>query len=150
MAVAQGAMSYEDLIKALPSSPAGFAMDGTPTGTKVDMNGTSFSSCEASYKKGAVNMDIGLIDYKDAAMMITTSTMMWDRGMSYASTEEEGGSVTVAGHKGWKVIDKVDSSIVLTLLVRDRYLVTIEIDGAKDFDLARQVANAIKYTILAS
>jgi hypothetical protein len=137
------AMSYKELQKYLPNSVKGYILNGDMKGQSIDMQGMSYSSAEADYKKGEDNLSIVLVDYHAAASVYQSLTMAWSMNISIDNDQEKASTTTVKGIKGYQRIDKQDNSSELILGVNERFLLTIKATNQKNVDLVRSVAESM-------
>ena len=122
------ALHHSELKKYLPSSIAGYSAQGDPEGMTMEMNDMSYSQAHRDYRKGDSELNIMLIDYREAAAMYMQSTAMWQGNISMEDDHTKSGTTQVSGYNGWETYDKDDGSSQLMLGINDRYLLTLSGD----------------------
>lgn len=146
------AMPYKDLQKYLPKSVKGYDLDGEMKGQTMNMQGTSFSTAEAQYKKGDEEIEIVIIDYNNAYQMYTGLTSMWAMGMSVDNDDQKAGVITLKNNsiKGWENFNKGSKSAELLLGVSERFYITIKAEKQTDTNFIKSVAESLDLDKLAA
>ena len=145
LAFSQGekALHHSELQKYLPSSVAGYAAEGDPEGVTMEMNDMSYSQAQREYRKGNNELNIILVDYREAAAMYMQSTAMWQGNISVEDDHTKSGTTQVNGYNGWEVYDKDEGSSQLVLGINDRYLVTLSADKMS-LESIKSIASSLK------
>jgi len=135
------AISYEDLIKFLPTSIDGYTAE-EPRGGNIEMTGMSYSNAEITFSNDNNDqIHINILDYNAAMPMFTMATAMWGSGLKINTSEELAQSIKFNDDiTGWETLDKKNGDATLTLGVGMRFLLTIEVDKVKSTDLLKSLA----------
>ncbi len=145
--MAQEAISYKELQKYLSDNISGFVAASEPDGNQMSMGTMSMSNASRSYKKGDVELNISIVDYKQAAMMYMSATAVWNNSMSVENDEEKAGTTELDGMKGWEVYHKKDNRAELMLGIHDRYFATFELSEG-NIDQLKSIAKSLNLTSL--
>jgi hypothetical protein len=145
------AISYKELQRYLPASPAGYAPDGQPEGQSTNVANLHMSTASQEYKKGEQTLKVALVDYNGAATLFMGATAMMNNGMEIEDDNQLMRSLKLdqPGVKGLETLDKKDHKAAVTMAVGDRFLVTVEASGQNDTELVKSVANSLDLAPLA-
>lgn len=146
------AIHYEELIKYLPESVAGFKRNEDPSGASMDMGEMSYSSAEVRFEneKGD-RINITLLDYNAAYSMYSMATAMWASGFKIDTSEELGQSINLGENiNGWESFRKKQKDASIVLGIGDRFLLTIEGNNQKDCEFLKGIAKSMDIKKLAS
>ncbi len=146
------AMPYKDLQAYLPDV-SGYAKDGGPKGSQVNMPGMgSWSQTDQAYTNGEKRVKVQIVDYNASQMAFSGVTAMYKMGYSMEDDNEKSGTIDI-GIKdvaAYETIYKKDKRSKLVLIVADRFMIELENEGSDDSELLRSAAKNIKLSELAS
>ncbi len=140
-------VDFRELKALLPTAVASYKRTNA-SGEKNSMMGISISQAEGTYAAGDATMTIKIVDYSGtvlAAMMGAWASHEIDR-------ESDSGyerTTSVSGHKALEKYDSSDKSGELQILVGNRFMVEIGLNGGAAKDL-QAAAAAIDLSKLAS
>ncbi len=144
------AMNYKELQKYLPLSIDGYKT-GEPNGTSINMQGMSYSSAEATFKKdNGDHIKVTIIDYNAAYGIYTAATAMWAIGMNVETPEEKVSGIKMDNEiGGWETFKKKRKDATVTLGVGYRFWVNIEANNQESTDFIKSVAKSMRLDDLA-
>ncbi len=144
------AMPYAELQKFLPKID-GYNLEGDPNGATMNMGAASYSSADATYKKGDSRVKVTIVDYNQAYAMYSAATAMWAMGMSVDTPTEKAGGIKLSDEvAGWEVFQKQNKKANVTLGVGSRFWVNIEADDQESTDFVKSVAKSLDLSKLSS
>ncbi len=137
------ALNYKELQTYLPKNIKGYQAEGGPEGQSLNAQGMSFSQASQTYTKDGQEMQISIIDYHLADVLLGTIMAGWN--MSFENDEEKAGSVSLKGGnlKGWEVYKKKDREATLSLAINERFLLNINAEGQDGTDFIKSVVEAL-------
>ena len=146
------AIHYEELIKYLPETVAGYQRNEDPKGASMDMGEMSYSSAEIRFEnENGDRIKITLFDYNAAYSMYSMATAMWASGFKIDTSEELGQSINLGENiNGWESFNKKQKDASVVLGIGDRFLLNIEGNNQKDCEFLKEVAKSMDLSKLAS
>ncbi|MDT8412742.1 MAG: hypothetical protein RQ875_09790 [Vicingaceae bacterium] len=145
------AMHYEELIKFLPTEIDGYTAE-EPDGGTVEMQGTSYSNADITFKNEAgERIKVSLLDYNAALSMYSMATAMWTSGLKIDTKDELAQSYTVNDEiSGWETFKKKTGKASVILGINNRFMLTIEADKQENCDNVKSIAKNMDLDKLAS
>jgi len=140
-------VAFDALAGVLPSV-SGWQM-AQPVGERMT-SPFPLSQTETTYRQGAVQIDVKVVDTGFAQMLIAPWSMMLATGYSRESSDGYEKAVTVGGNPGFESWQKDSKNGDLNVLVGKRFLVTIEGHDLADTKVLHEFASKIDLGKLAS
>ena len=145
------AMHYEELMKYLPNEIDGYTAE-EPDGGTVEMQGTSYSNADITFKNEAGDrVKISLLDYNAALSMYSMATAMWSSGLKIDTKDELAQSFNINDQiSGWETFKKKTGKASVVLGINDRFMLTVEADKQENCDNVKSIAKSMDLDKLAS
>lgn len=145
------AMHYEELMNFLPTKIDGYTAE-EPDGGTVEMQGTSYSNADITFKNEAGDrVKISLLDYNAALSMYSMATAMWSSGLKIDTKDELAQSFNINDQiSGWETFKKKTGKASVVLGINDRFMLTVEADKQENCDNVKSIAKSMDLDKLAS
>ncbi|MBW6484388.1 MAG: hypothetical protein K0B10_15200 [Vicingaceae bacterium] len=145
------AMHYEELIKFLPTEIDGY-IAGEPDGGTVEMQGTSYSNADITFKNEVgERIKVSLLDYNAALSMYSMATAMWTSGLKIDTKDELAQSYTMSEKiSGWETYKKKTGKASIVIGISNRFMLTIEADKQENCDNVKNIAKNMDLDKLAA
>ena len=145
------AMHYEELMNFLPTKIDGYTAE-EPDGGTVEMQGTSYSNADITFKNEAGDrVKISLLDYNAALSMYSMATAMWSSGLKIDTKDELAQSFNINDQiSGWETFKKKTGKASIVLGINDRFMLTVEADKQENCDNVKSIAKSMDLDKLAS
>lgn len=145
------AMHYEELIKFLPTKIDGYTAE-EPDGGTVEMQGTSYSNVDITFKNEAgERIKVSLLDYNAALSMYSMATAMWTSGLKIDSKDELSQSYNINDKiSGWETFKKKTGKASVVIGISNRFMLTIEADKQENCDHVKSIAKSMDLDNLAA
>ena len=140
-------VAFQTLQTALPEV-SGWKMD-KPQGERMTMP-MAFSKTEARYRNGEQRVDLSIIDTAMAAMVMTPYRMMAAVGYSRETSDGYEKATTFGGHPAVEKWNAERKRGELTVIVSDRFVVSIEGQSVSDIATLRDFAGKVDLGKVAS
>ena len=123
-----------------------------PDGGTVEMQGTSYSNADITFKNEAgERIKISLLDYNAALSMYSMATAMWNSGLKIDTKDELAQSYTVNDEiSGWETFKKKTGKASVVVGISNRFMLTIEADNQENCDNVKSIAKSMDLNKLAS
>jgi hypothetical protein len=152
-AMAQGqqagaaAIPWQSLAQALPLNAVGWTAQGQAKGESAQMMGISVSTARLQLTQGAMKGRVEIVDTSMNPMLAMPFNMA--RTMRIDSSEERMGPINFGTYPGTQVFRKTSGQAEVMVLVANRLLVTVTVDGASAEQPAVSLAQQVNYPLLA-
>lgn len=146
------AMAYKSLQAYLPDV-AGYTKDGGPKGSQFNAPGMgSWSEGSQEYTNGDKTLSIKIVDYNSAFQALQSVSMVYGMGWQSEDDQKKQGPVDlgVKDAAGYETVYKTEKRQDLTVIIADRFFITLEGHGEDDAAFLHNVAKQMKLTDLAA
>jgi len=142
-----GVIHYTALLTYLP--PESSWEGEEPTGATATVQGQDWSWVERTYHPAGQEETTATVIIQDTAGMDVGYREAWETFITIDTPEISWKRVTVEGFPGWEVHDKIDDIYQQYVLIDDRIIVYLQIEGGKQAHLT-VFNNNIDYQGLAA
>lgn len=139
---------WEKLKSGLPSEIAGWEKEGDLEGGTVNYMGISVSHVKQRYKSGDKKLSIKITDTTFSPMI--AAPIRLHKNFSIVTPTQIQNSVEIQGHPGFISINKKTAHNTLLLLVAERFLIEIEVNGQISQDELKELAAKVNLSYLVS
>lgn len=141
------ALPYKELQQFLPDNVDGYAREGGPSGTQTNVPGMgSWSEAKQNYARDEERkLEIKIVDYNSAMSAFGAMTSFYSLGFSSEDDYKKEAAVDlgVKDVVAYETVYKTNPRSSMVLIVADRFLITLENNGAQDEELLRRVVKDI-------
>ena len=132
----------------LPTSIPGYTLEGDPETMEMDMQGAKYTHAQGTYKNGDKRIQVSIFDYNYiAGLSMAYSAML---NMNLETNEESFHSEKMSGFPGWIQWKKKSNEGSIGVVVNDRIFVVTQANNGVTIDEAKNAANAVNYSGIAS
>ena len=145
------AMAYKSLQAYLPDVN-GYTKDGGPKGSQFNAPGMgSWSEASQEYTNGDKTLSIKIVDYNSAYQALQSVSMVYGMGWSSEDDQKKEGAADlgIKDVSGYETIYKTEKRQDLTIVIADRFFITLEGHGEEDANFLHGVAKSLKLQELA-
>lgn len=146
------AMAYKSLQVYLPDVN-GYTKNGGPKGSQFNAPGMgSWSEASQEYSNGDKSLSIKIIDYNSAFQALQSVTMVYGMGWSAEDDTKKQGpaDLGVKDVAGYETVYKTEKRQELTVVIADRFFITLEGHGEDDAAFLHNVARMMKLGEMAA
>ncbi|XOV93288.1 MAG: hypothetical protein ACFHWX_00990 [Bacteroidota bacterium] len=126
---------FRQLIDFLPDNVGPFSLSDKPDGASMRFGEASYSSASKKYSNGDQDMSISIFDYLFTGALFGA----YANAYKYESTEGMMKSIEVEGQPGWFSTTYESGSTQLTLVINNRFMLSISLEGASEDQLKEYV-----------
>jgi outer membrane murein-binding lipoprotein Lpp len=144
------ALPYKDLEKYLPTEVSGYTA-AEPSGQSMKTAGMAFSTAERKFTRDSVEVTVKLMDYNGANQLYQGVAAMASLGLESEDDESLIRTTSLAqdGVKGTETFHKKTGEADVTLVVGDRFTVTVSGTHQKDLSQVEAVAKSLDLDAMA-
>jgi hypothetical protein len=142
----QNHIPWDSLSKALPVNAAGWTLDGQIEGESATMMGISVSESNCKLKQGAMTARIKILDTSMNPMLAMPFNIA--RSLRKDSSSERVGPINFGPYPGTQKFHKKNNKAEITVLVKNRLLVSVNVSNAANEAPAVALAQQVNYPVL--
>ncbi len=134
-------VDFQKLKELMPDKVLGLSRSDL-SGQKTGLSGFNMSIAEAKYSGDSKDVQISIIDAGGSTLALSGLAIWANTEMERESDEGYERTTKIKGYKGFEKYDKNNKSGQLSLLVENRFIITIQVNGLNEGD-PRQVLDKI-------
>lgn len=143
-----GPVNFKKLVPYVNPPLPGWKLQGKPTGTTVKSSYMKMSQAEARFTSGDKSLRLAIVDSSIAAMASLGMGVL--KGIEVETSEEVTKSVKVQDYPAIETYKPQDKEGKLTIVVADRFVVTLEGEGIENIQELEDIAQHLELKKLAA
>ena len=137
-------LSPEQMQKLIPVEVKGFEDDGDVRSKLIQIGTIQYSLCEHNFVHGKQKIRVLLFDYKDAPIMYSQATKVWQNYTPVISDSETLRPLSMTNCSGWESYRKGSNTSQVYLGICDRFFLNVTGEGV-DFETMKSVISQFKF-----